>query len=101
MASTTCVAALAVVADQGNTFTSLTAANEPGSGLKLLRLLGPECAACMLGLVKGYTLALDGTDESLMRQISLLAKCKLSRLRVVLTADTDGGLGDGNGFRAS
>lgn len=58
---------------------------EPGSGLKLLRLVSKQVNAAMLRSITGYTLTLDGVTEELP-DVSLLNLIQLSDLNVEVVA---------------
>lgn len=61
---------------------------DPGKGIKLLRLVSKQLRSVMLSEVRGYTLNIDGEGSGPISQMSLLegANCSLDCLRVVIAA---------------
>lgn len=82
--------AIAAVPQLGSTCSLALADGDPGSGIKLLRLVSKQMRTAMVSVVQGYTLCLDGSGASLLNEMGLLQDTRLSRLCVIVTDDTDG-----------
>lgn len=63
---------------------ALTKVGEPGSGLKLLRLVSKQAKRAMQKHIQGFTLKLDGITEELP-DVNMLKLSQLLRLRVLVS----------------
>lgn len=63
---------------------ALTKVAEPGSGLKLLRLVSKQANRAMQKHIRGFTAKLDGLTEELP-DVNMLKLTQLLRLRVLVS----------------
>lgn len=83
-------AAIAAVPQLGEACISILTDTRPGSGLKVMRLVCKELQAAMLGVVRGYTLCLDGRADGLADQMKFLKSTSLTHLRISIITDCGG-----------
>lgn len=87
---TTLGAAVAAVPQLGEACSLVLTYDRPGSGLKVMRLVCKDLCTAMLGVVRGYSLHLDGRAAGLENQITLLESTRLTHLCVAVFADREG-----------
>lgn len=92
MSSTTLGEAICAVPElQHSCCTVMTRPHVAGPGIKNLRLVSKQLRVAMVGMMKGYTLCLDGSAADLIDKMNLLQSARISRLTVIVKAKLKGG----------
>lgn len=89
-APTTLGAAICAVPHLGSLCSSILDTKDPGSGIKIMRLVNKQLRTAMLRVMKGYTLIMDDKATDLMSEMCLLRCTTLVKLLVKITPYLEG-----------
>lgn len=87
-------AAIAAVPQLGEACNFVLSDSTPGLGLKVMRLVCKELQVAMLGVIRGYSLCLDGRADGLADQLKFLESTSLTHLRIAIITECGGGCRD-------